>query len=425
LATYAEWKFMATRVIPASSVLALIEAGGLGAVFQPIVELETGATAGYEALARGPRGSDLEMPATLFGAAVREGVLSELDRACRRTALEAAKADGLPPSKLLFLNAEPATIDTESMSEPALQGGHGPVSVVIEMTERALTARPSEVLAAVRVLREHNCRIALDDVGADRRSLALMPFLAPDVIKLDIGLTQGSLPREDAARVLTAVGAEAERSGAVVLAEGIETEEHLRRAEAMGATLGQGWLFGRPGPLPQDFGDATRAAIPRTPLRTPSGETPFQRVASRRPTRRADKEMLLALSRHLEHEAATLVGEAVVAAAFQDASFFTDDTRRGYEELAEDAALVCAIGPGMSEAPGKAVRGAALANDDPMNGEWIVTVVGPHFAAALVARETEGGGADDPQRFEHCLTYDRTLVVEATDQLLRRVLRSG
>jgi len=363
------------------------------------------------------------MPAKLFGAAAREGALSDLDRACRRTALETARAEGLDPSKLLFLNAEPAAIDIESMAELPLEGGESPTSVVVEMTERALTARPSEVLAAVRLLREHNCRIALDDLGADRRSLALMPFLAPDVIKLDIGLTQGSLPPDDVARIMSAVGAEAERSGAVVLAEGIETEEQRRRAEALGATLGQGWLFGRPGGLPRDPGEHAPVVIPRTPMPGLSKETPFERVASRRPTRRADKAMLLALSRHLEREATTLEGEAVVAAVFQDSSFFTTETRSGYEELAEAAALVCALGPGMPEAPGTGIRGASLAPDDPLNGEWIVAVVGPHFAAALVARETgAGGNADQP--FEHCVTYDRTLVVEATDQLLGRVLRS-
>jgi EAL domain-containing protein (putative c-di-GMP-specific phosphodiesterase class I) len=415
---------MATHAIRASPVRALLDAGALRAVFQPIVELQTGSTIGFEALTRGPLGSELEMPAKLFATAAREGALADLDRACRRTALATAQAEGLDPSKLLFLNAEPAAIDVESMSELSLVNGVRSSSVVVEMTERALTARPSEVLAAVRLLREHDCRIALDDLGADRRSLALMPFLAPDVIKLDIGLTQGSLPPDDVARIISAVGAEAERSGALVLAEGIETDEQLRRAEAMGATLGQGWLFGRPEALPSGPGSRGRVEVPRTPVQDPSRETPFERVASRRPTRRADKSMLLALSRHLEREATTLEGEAVVAAVFQDASFFTADTRRGYEELAEAAALVCALGPGMPEAPGAGIRGAALATDDPLSGEWIVAVVGPHFAAALVAREIgDPGTADQP--FEHCVTYDRNLVVEVADQLLRRVLRSG
>src|ERR1700761_6484302 len=79
-----------------------------------------------------------------------------------------------------------------------------------------------------------------------------MPFLAPDVIKLDRGLTQDLVPPSVGARVINAVRAEAERSGATILAEGIETERHLERALAMGAKLGQGWLFGRPGPLNLD-----------------------------------------------------------------------------------------------------------------------------------------------------------------------------
>ena len=135
--------------------------------------------------------------------------------------------------------------------------------------------------------------------------------------------------------------------------------------------------------------------------------------------------MLIGISNHLEREARALVGEVVVASVFQDAEFFNAETRRRYEHLAEDAALVCALGAGMPEAPGIAIRGAALAADDPMNGEWIVAVVGPHFAAALVARETPDPRHGDRQPFEHCLTYDRSLVIEATDQLLRRVLANG
>ena len=42
----------------------------------------------------------------------------------------------------------------------------------------------------------------------------------------------------------------AEQTGATILAEGVETEQHLLAARSLGATLAQGWYFGRPGPLP-------------------------------------------------------------------------------------------------------------------------------------------------------------------------------
>ena len=103
---------------------------------------------------------------------------------------------------------------------------------------------------------------SLDDVGIDERSLALMPFLAPDVIKLDMSLIQERRPTPASARVLNSVAAEAERTGAVLLAEGIDTEAHLARARAVGATLGQGWYFGRPGALPAPLPEAPAGAVP-------------------------------------------------------------------------------------------------------------------------------------------------------------------
>ncbi len=74
-----------------------------------------------------------------------------------------------------------------------------------------------------------------------------MPLLRPDVIKLDLRLVQRQ-PDAEIAEIVNAVNTQAERTGAIVLAEGIETDEHLATARALGATLGQGWLFGRPGP---------------------------------------------------------------------------------------------------------------------------------------------------------------------------------
>src|SRR5204863_14985 len=105
--------------------------------------------------------------------------------------------------------------------------------------------------------REGGWGIALDDVGTDATSLALMPFLDPDVIKLDLRLIQDT-PTEDLAEVVNAVNAEAERSNLTILSEGIETEEHVRTSLAFGATLGQGWMFGKPAPLPDPLPDPQR-----------------------------------------------------------------------------------------------------------------------------------------------------------------------
>ena len=127
--------------------------------------------------------------------------------------------------------------------------------MVIEITEQALIANPDSLLHALTRFRDQGWGVAIDDVGADSRSLALMPLLYPDVIKLDLRRLSERDPA-DVARIVGAVGAESERRQALVLAEGIDSEEQLAAARAFGATLGQGYLLGEPAPLP---GAAARA----------------------------------------------------------------------------------------------------------------------------------------------------------------------
>ena len=135
--------------------------------------------------------------------------------------------------------------------------------MVVELTERALTDRPAEVLAAVAALREHGCGIALDDVGVDKRSLALMPFVAPDVIKLDMSLIQQRGTSPSAARVLNAVAAEAERSGARLLAGG-DRDRGAPRTGARGRRDARPGLALRP---PRPAARRAGARVDRLPLR--------------------------------------------------------------------------------------------------------------------------------------------------------------
>jgi EAL domain-containing protein (putative c-di-GMP-specific phosphodiesterase class I) len=109
---------------------------------------------------------------------------------------------------------------------------------VLEITERALAARPAELLRTVERVRARGWGIALDDVGADPTSLAFMSLLRPDVIKLDLGLVQGEPPPEIAG-VMNAVNAYAERSGALILTEGIEDTRRVTTSLALGPPSGR------------------------------------------------------------------------------------------------------------------------------------------------------------------------------------------
>jgi EAL domain-containing protein (putative c-di-GMP-specific phosphodiesterase class I) len=405
-------------------VAEILLTGGLRTLYQPIVELLSGDVVGYESLARGPVGSSFEFPIPMFEAARAENLLSELDRSCREVSLYGAIAAGAGPDVQLFINVEPGGLDDDGILGRMEEGQLAQLSVVVELTERALTDSPSHVLHVVQWLRERACRIALDDVGPDPRSLALMPFVAPDVIKLDASLLKDQTPATDVAAVVNAVQAEAERSGAVILAEGIETPEQATRAEAMGATLGQGWLFGAPGPLTRRPLVDLALHLPRIAAAQETRETPFQLIAHERRLRRGDKRLLSSLSRHLELQALGLRSEAVVLVTFQDRRYFTPATRGLYQRLSESAALVGALGVDLAVTAVPGVRCIDLQPDDPLCREWNLIIVSPHFAVAFAARDLDDDGPDAHRRFDYFVTYDRTLVTAAARSLLRRMIRT-
>ena len=399
-----------------------MDEGGLRAVFQPIVELAGSRVVGYEALARGPQGSRLERPDILFAEAKRLDLVGELDWVCRAAAVQAATRARLGPPFSLFLNVEPDSLETDASfadAENALAVAGGSMHVVLEITERALTRRPAELLRQVGRARARGWGIAIDDVGTDPRSLALMPFLQPDVIKLDLRLVR-DLPTREMAKITNAVRAEAERSGALILAEGVETDDHVERALALGASLGQGYLFGRPGPLPNTFG---ATGIEPLSTRAPSAapRTPFDLLGNQCPVLASRKPLLIEISKQLEAEAAEIGDTAVVIAAFQHAEFFTPLTRARYDKLARRTAFVAALGTDLPSEPAPGVTGIPLAADDPIVGEWTIAVVAPHFAACLSARDLGDSGPEASRRFEHTLTFDRSLAIAAAESMLIRV----
>jgi EAL domain-containing protein (putative c-di-GMP-specific phosphodiesterase class I) len=390
------------------------------AVYQPIVELDTGRVIGWEALTRGPAGSPLEFPDRLFGAAARLGRTAELDHCCQAAAINGAIAAGLGCGQELFVNVEPDAVDgsVPAFLQQARDDAAALLRPTVEITERALTAAPAQLMALVDMYRRSGWGIAIDDVGADPRSIGLMPLLRPDVIKLDMAFVQEPMTRERA-RVVHAVAAQAERSGAVVLAEGIENAEHARAAKALGATLGQGWYFGRPGTLhpgPDTEGIARVANVVDL-----GQDTPFEHLLDHRETRIGTKAQLLQMSLALE-EQAMLQGESgVLLATFQEARYFPESTRKRYAKLARNVALIGALARDLDPEPVPGVRGSALDSDDSLRGEWDVVVLGPHFSGAFVARDLGDDGADSSRRFEYVVTYDRDLVVAAATRLMSRI----
>lgn len=386
----------------------LLDAREIESAYQPIVDLATHEVVAVEALARWPRLGI--SPADAFAACRAAGAVAELDAACQRAAIRGAS--GLTGGICLFVNVEPG-------NHLAASGRARGSDLVAEITERDLLQHPAAVLATVQSMRRSGCGIALDDVGAQPDSLALLPFIAPDVIKLDVSLVQ-SWPDRQQAAILTAVASYAEESAAVVLAEGIETEAQRRQALALGATLGQGWLFDRPGPLrpwPAPRQPLSSSSRPTAQART--GELPSAVLGAT--ARVAPKGMLLEISRHIEEQAAGLMTPPVVLGAFQSAERFSPATASRYARLASSCALVGAVGAGLGPEPAPGVRGADLHAGDAMAGEWTVVVVAPHYQGALIARDLGDEGPDLERRFRFAITHDPHNVLLAARILLEKV----
>ena len=217
-----------------------------------------------------------------------------------------------------------------------------------------------------------------------------------------------------------------ERAGATILAEGIETAEHLDRALALGATLGQGFRFGRPAPLTGNRRHPARGAPRiRTQQQWLDIGSPFDAAARSVPTRTERKDTVLALSRYLEQQALEATDPPMVLAALQRAEFFTSTTRDQYRRLAGPCPLVAVFGHDLPADLGSGVRGFSFDVDDPLSSEWIVLTLGATTVAAVIAREHADNARyarlDEDRRFEVAITNDRTLVTGVARNLLNRM----
>src|SRR6478609_1546122 len=270
---------------------------GLVPLFQPIVTLCDGKTVGYEALARWPSLAHLR-PSVVFERAAASGRLAQLDQACTSAALSAALQAGLGPHQFLMINCEPGTAPLRCGDDELMERAGNELRLVFEITERSLLTHPKALLQKVAAMRSDRFAVALDDVGANPDSLALLDVLAPDIIKLDIDVVQSRLSNHGALTV-AGVLAHQERTGAVILAAGVETEAHFERALAVGATWGQGYRFGAAAPLPPST-PAPWWSLPAAPRHEQSiADSPFDAVRDHSPVR-TRRSTVLALAHHVE-----------------------------------------------------------------------------------------------------------------------------
>jgi EAL domain-containing protein (putative c-di-GMP-specific phosphodiesterase class I) len=217
---------------------------GLTTVFQPIVDLRSGKPSGMEALSRFTI-EPARTPDVWFAEAEATGRLTELDLKAAQKALDHLAS--IPPRSYVAVNMSPQTVLTEGFQR--LLDHVSPSRVVLEITEHAAVDDYASLASALRDFRSHGGRLAVDDAGAGFASLRHILALEPNIIKLDISLTNGVDIDPSRRALAKALISFAQDIGVSIVAEGIETQNEMKTLRMLGVSYGQGFYLARPAPL--------------------------------------------------------------------------------------------------------------------------------------------------------------------------------
>jgi diguanylate cyclase (GGDEF)-like protein len=221
----------------------------LTTLLQPVLDLVEGRVMAYEA----PSNSPLHAPQALFNVAEQHGLLPALDWACLRRALETFVRLDLPGR--LFVNLAPASLLDASFTPAAIlaaldEAGLAGSRVVIEITENATALDYAEMREAVARLRAGGLEVAMDDLGEGFSSLRLWSELKPAYVKIDKHFIGGLHQDPHKVQFVRSIRMLAEGAHSCVIAEGVESASELAVLKDLGIRFAQGYLIGRPSPVP-------------------------------------------------------------------------------------------------------------------------------------------------------------------------------
>jgi diguanylate cyclase (GGDEF)-like protein/PAS domain S-box-containing protein len=225
--------------------------------YQPIVELSTGAVAGFEALLRWPHAEwGMVLPDQFIALAEETGHIVPLGAwVLRQATADLARwqqraRDHLPVYVSVNVAARQLR-DTGFVGEVRrrlAESGVSPSSLVLELTESGLLRPDQRFRADLDELKEMGVRLAIDDFGTGYSSLSYLRELPIDVLKIDKSFVDGiavSTKRLALAEVIVRI---AKTLGLTVIAEGIESEVQRDMLVSMGCHYGQGYLLAAPMP---------------------------------------------------------------------------------------------------------------------------------------------------------------------------------
>ena len=244
--------------------------------YQPVVDLDDGHVAGFEALVRWQhphRG--LVLPSEFIGVAEETGLVVALgafvlDRACRQ--LATWQASGRAVTVAVNLSGvqvgEPGLVPM--VRETVARTGIDPDGLTLEITETALMRDAGAALEVLTALRAIGVHLSVDDFGTGYSSLAYLRRFPVDVLKLDRSLVADVDDDRDGSALAAAVLAMARALGLTAIAEGVRSAEQLSALRRLGFERAQGFLFSAA--VPAERCEALLAVPFRIPQPRPSGD---------------------------------------------------------------------------------------------------------------------------------------------------------
>jgi len=259
-----------------ADVAAAVATQSIDVHFQPLFN-PTGTLLGFEALSRWSRDGTNVPPDRFIPAAERAGVLRTLDELVLQRTL-ALLATGLARPNDLFVTVNTSVEQLtdrdlpEKLARALAVHGLSPHQLVLEVPEKRLYTDPATTVATLQALRRLGVRLALDDFGVGYSSLARLQEMPPDIIKVDRCFVS-PLGRPGTSTVLIAAMFDlAHRTGAMVIAEGVERPEQLAELSRLGCDAVQGFLLGRPMPA-AEAGALSRGMATRSPIAASASTT--------------------------------------------------------------------------------------------------------------------------------------------------------
>lgn len=240
--------------------------------YQPLVNLETNAITGFEALLRWNhpvRG--LISPAEFVPIAEETGVIVPVGEWVLRRACQ--EAINWPADIKVAVNLSPVQLKNKNFVELVINvlanSGLPADRLQLEITETVLMQNTFNTLATLQKLRALGVQIALDDFGTGYSSLSYLRSFPFDKIKIDRSFVQDLSNSKEPFAIVHAVAGLAKSLNMVSTAEGVETKQQRDALQSLGCVEMQGYLFSRPRPSAEIAGILleSQIAADRLPIR--------------------------------------------------------------------------------------------------------------------------------------------------------------